>query len=97
MSIVRKSVIGEFVKKRRLEQNLNHRNFCKKAGLDLLWSQVEFGTRSPTQEELEKVSAFIGVDIGELQKMVDQSVFIPHSSEDFGNMLICRRPSEILE
>ncbi len=71
-------MFGEYIKKKRLENNLSLREFCKKLNEDASnWSKVERGILSPPQDEqkLEKIAQIIKIKkkSADFQKLTDLS------------------------
>lgn len=60
-------MFGEFIKKRRLEQEISLREFCRTMDIDPSnWSKIERGIMSPPQddEKLKKIAEILKIQIG---------------------------------
>lgn len=81
--IERKPIAGEKIRKIRLEMNYSMQNFCKKFDLNIpLFSQFEFGCTPPTEEMLVKICNALNLDIVEIKKLNDDSVYIPFNAKE---------------
>jgi transcriptional regulator with XRE-family HTH domain len=71
-------MFGEFIKKRRLDQEISLREFCRLMGIDPSnWSKVERGIISPPQDEekLKRIAEILKIQLGNSlwQKMKDMA------------------------
>lgn len=60
-------MFGEFIKKRRLDQEISLREFCRLMGIDPSnWSKVERGIISPPQDEekLKRIAEIVKIQLG---------------------------------
>jgi transcriptional regulator with XRE-family HTH domain len=60
-------MFGEFIKKRRLDQGISLREFCRLMEVDPSnWSKIEREVKSPPQDEtrLKKIAEILNIQIG---------------------------------
>jgi transcriptional regulator with XRE-family HTH domain len=60
-------MFGEFIKKRRLDQEISLREFCRLMGIDPSnWSKVERGIIKPPQDEekLKRIAEIVKIEFG---------------------------------
>ena len=60
-------MFGEFIKKRRLDQGITLREFCRLTEIDPSnWSKIERGVKSPPQDEmrLRQIAEILNIQIG---------------------------------
>lgn len=71
-------MFGEFIKKRRLDQGISLREFCRLMDADASnWSKIERGVLSPPQDEnrLREIASILKVEVGTSlwQEMIDMA------------------------